>query len=136
MDLAQQECVPCQGGVPPLSPQEAQQLAQEIPQWTLKDKSMLDSQVWRFRAGSAPEVRAGARHLAARLRAAIEREFKFQDFRAAIGFVNKVAEVAEAEDHHPDIHISWNRVTLSLTTHTIKGLSENDFIPAAKIDRL
>jgi 4a-hydroxytetrahydrobiopterin dehydratase len=67
---------------------------------------------------------------------AIEREFKFKNFMEAIDFVNALAELAESEGHHPDIYISWNRVKLTLTTHAIKGLSINDFILAAKIDRL
>lgn len=66
----------------------------------------------------------------------IEKEFVFKDFKEAMKFVNKVAEIAEEEGHHPDIHISWDKVTLELTTHSIRGLSENDFIVAAKIDRL
>ena len=66
----------------------------------------------------------------------IEKKFKFKGFAEAMRFVNKVAAVAEAEGHHPDIKISWNRVVLQLTTHAIKGLSENDFIMAAKVDRL
>jgi 4a-hydroxytetrahydrobiopterin dehydratase len=61
------------------------------------------------------------------------RRFKFKDFREAMAFVNRIADLAEEEGHHPDIHISWNRVRLELTTHAIKGLSENDFIMAAKI---
>jgi len=64
----------------------------------------------------------------------IEKEFK--DFSEAMKFVNSVAEIAEFEGHHPDIGISWNRVRLSLVTHAIGGLSENDFIMASKIDRL
>jgi len=64
----------------------------------------------------------------------IEKQFKFRDFVDSMRFVNKVADLAESEGHHPDIHILWNRVTLTLTTHAIKGLSENDFILAAKID--
>jgi 4a-hydroxytetrahydrobiopterin dehydratase len=64
------------------------------------------------------------------------RTFKFKDFLGSMAFVNEVADVAETEGHHPDIHISWNRVTLTLTTHAIGGLSENDFILAAKINRL
>ncbi len=67
---------------------------------------------------------------------AIEREFEFEDFQAAIAFVNKVAEVAEEQDHHPDIHISYRNVLLELSTHKIGGLSRNDFILAAKIDQL
>jgi len=67
---------------------------------------------------------------------AIERHLKFKDFREAMEFVNKVADAAEEEGHHPDIHISWNKVRLRLTTHKIGGLSRNDFILAAKIDKL
>ncbi len=67
---------------------------------------------------------------------AIEREFRFGDSREAMGFVNRVAEVAEEQDHHPDIHISYAVVRLDLTTHAIGGLSQNDFIMAAKVDRL
>jgi 4a-hydroxytetrahydrobiopterin dehydratase len=66
----------------------------------------------------------------------IEREFKFKDFQDAMAFVNRVAEAAEAEDHHPDIFISYSRVRLTLWTHKIGGLSRNDFILAAKIDAL
>ena len=67
---------------------------------------------------------------------AIEREFEFDDFRGAIAFINRVAEVAEAEGHHPDICIHWNEVDLDLFTHKIDGLHENDFILAAKIDAI
>jgi 4a-hydroxytetrahydrobiopterin dehydratase len=66
----------------------------------------------------------------------LERTFKFKDFLGSMGFVQKVAHLAEVQGHHPDIHISWNRVTLTLSTHAIKGLSENDFIMAAKINAL
>jgi len=67
---------------------------------------------------------------------AIERTFQFKDFKEAIDFVNEVAETADKEDHHPDIHIYYNKVRIELTTHKIKGLSKNDFILAAKIDEL
>jgi 4a-hydroxytetrahydrobiopterin dehydratase len=67
---------------------------------------------------------------------AIEREFRFKDFREAMAFVGKVADIANAEDHHPEISIAYSRVKLSLTTHKIGGLSANDFIFAAKVDRL
>jgi 4a-hydroxytetrahydrobiopterin dehydratase len=63
----------------------------------------------------------------------LKRRFKFRDFVEAMAFVNRVADLAETEGHHPDIYISWNKVRLDLTTHAIKGLSENDFIMAAKI---
>lgn len=106
-DLAQKTCVPCRGGVPPLSEGEAQHLRAQTPAWELRD---------------------GAKR--------IERSFKFADFRAALDFVNKVGEVAESENHHPDICFGWGYATISLHTHKIKGLHENDFILAAKIDRL
>lgn len=67
---------------------------------------------------------------------AIEREFEFDDFRGSIAFINRVAEVAEEEGHHPDIFIYYNKVRLQLSTHKIGGLSQNDFILAAKIDQL
>lgn len=67
---------------------------------------------------------------------AIEREFKFKDFREAVNFVNEVADIAEQEGHHPDIYIYYNKVRLELSTHKIGGLSRNDFILAAKVDRL
>jgi len=67
---------------------------------------------------------------------AIERDFTFKDFKAAIAFVNKVAEIAEEQGHHPDIYISYNKVHLTLSTHKIGGLSSNEFILAAKIDKL
>jgi len=66
----------------------------------------------------------------------IQRVFKFRDFRESIKFVNQVAELAEKEGHHPDVRISWNSVTLTLTTHAIQGLSQNDFILAAKINEI
>ncbi|MFW9806104.1 MAG: 4a-hydroxytetrahydrobiopterin dehydratase [Candidatus Thorarchaeota archaeon] len=66
----------------------------------------------------------------------IEKTFKFKDFNKAMMFVNKVAEIAEEQGHHPDILIQWNKVTLTLWTHAIKGLHDNDFILAAKIDEL
>jgi 4a-hydroxytetrahydrobiopterin dehydratase len=64
----------------------------------------------------------------------IRRRFRFGSFIENVAFVNKIASIAEAEDHHPDLRISYDRLTVDLTTHAIKGLSENDFILAAKID--
>ena len=66
----------------------------------------------------------------------IEREFVFKDFKEAMKFVNNIADLAEDEGHHPDIHIHWNKVMLELWTHSMNGLSENDFIVAAKINNL
>jgi len=105
--FASRSCVPCRGGVAPLSEDAAREFAARTPGWSL--------------AESATRL---ARH------------FEFRDFVEAMKFVNRVADVAEAEGHHPDIAIHWNRVDLTLWTHKIGGLHENDFILAAKIDRL
>lgn len=105
--LTKQHCVPCEGGVAPLAGKDLELLLKSVVGWALKNKP-----------------------------ARISKEFKFKDFAEAMEFVNKVAEIAEAEGHHPDIFISYNRVRLELTTHAIGGLSRNDFILAAKIDEL
>jgi 4a-hydroxytetrahydrobiopterin dehydratase len=105
MKLQEQKCVPCHGGMPPLSHEDAMALHGEITEWILRDT-------------------------------AIERTFTFKDFKEAIDFVNKVAQIAEQENHHPDIHIYYNKVRIELSTHKIKGLSENDFILAAKINSI
>jgi 4a-hydroxytetrahydrobiopterin dehydratase len=86
---------------------EAERMAEQVPGWELK-----------------PDEQK------------LVRRFKFKGFKEAMHFVNRVADLAEEEGHHPDIHISWNRIRLELTTHAIKGLSENDFIMAAKISEL
>ena len=105
--LTRKRCVPCEAGTPPMPTDEAARLSEQVPGWELKP----DDQK-------------------------LVRRFKFKDFREAMAFVNRVADLAETEGHHPDINISWNRVRLELTTHAIKGLSENDFILAAKINEL
>ncbi len=105
--LAEKTCTPCRGGVPPLTPEEAEGYRAQAPDWTLMD---------------------GATR--------IERRFRFKDFRAAFAFVARAAELAEAEGHHPDIGFGWGYATVSLRTKKIKGLHENDFIMAAKLDRL
>lgn len=107
MDLAQKKCIPCEVGGLPLSVGEAERLLKEVPLWTLQ---------------------RGAR--------VISREFKFPDFKTAFDFVTKVAAIAETEGHHPDISLSWGRVHVELSTHAMQGLSENDFIVAAKIDSI
>lgn len=106
MNLAQKKCIPCEAGTPPLSQEEADELLKEIPGWELTEKGRL------------------------------ARKFKFQDFGQALSFVNQVGRIAEEEGHHPDIKIVYNRVTLELITHAIGGLSENDFILAAKVNKL
>jgi 4a-hydroxytetrahydrobiopterin dehydratase len=107
-ELLSLKCVPCQGGIPPMKQKGVQEMLRVVPEWT-KAEDEYDK---------------------------IERTFKFKNFKKAIEFVNDVADVAEEEGHHPDIFISWNKVTLTLWTHAIKGLHENDFILAAKIDDL
>jgi 4a-hydroxytetrahydrobiopterin dehydratase len=105
--LAAKSCVPCRGGVPPLSASEVEPLLRQTPGWTLAD--------------------GGAR---------LRRGFEFRDFVEAMRFVNRVADLAEEQGHHPDIAIHWNRVDLTLWTHKIGGLHQNDFILAARINRL
>lgn len=105
--LSAKTCVPCRGGIPPLTGEKAREYAAATPDWTLAEN--------------------GTR---------LVRGFEFADFRAAMEFVNRVADLAESEGHHPDIAIHWNKVELTLWTHKIGGLHENDFILAAKVDRL
>lgn len=105
-DLLKKKCIPCEKkGMKPMSKNEAQEYIDESYGWTLSEDANK-----------------------------ISKEYKFQDFIGAINFVERVADVAEMEGHHPDIHINYNKVLLELSTHSIGGLSENDFILAAKID--
>lgn len=105
--LLKQKCVPCEknGGVKPLSMEEALDYLTEQPSWTLSEDAKT-----------------------------ISKEYKFADFIGAVNFVNLVADIAEMEGHHPNIHVFYNKVRLDLSTHSIDGLSKNDFILAAKID--
>ena len=104
--LADKTCVPCRGGVPPLKGTELQAFAANVPQWSV----------------------VNGHH--------ITREFKFPDFVKALEFVNKVGALAEEQGHHPDILLAWGEAAITLWTHKIDGLTESDFIMAAKIDRL
>ena len=105
--LAEKTCTPCRGGIPPLARDEALRLQKQAPDWELRDDAH-----------------------------GIERTFRFRNFREALGFVQRVGEIAETEGHHPDIGFGWGYATVSLTTKKIKGLHENDFIMASKIDRM
>ncbi len=107
-ELASLKCVPCEGGIPPLKNRKIEAYLSDVPGWGL-----IEEEPKRIR-----------------------REFKFKDFNGAMDFVNRVAEIAEDQGHHPDIEIHWNEVTLTLYTHAIDGLHDNDFIMAAKIDEL
>ena len=105
-ELARAHCEACAPGTPPLPEEQAAVLSSEVPEWE----------------------RDGTRSL--------RREFSFQDFRDAFGFVARAALIAEAEGHHPDIELGWGRASFELTTHAASGLTRNDFVLAAKIDEL
>jgi 4a-hydroxytetrahydrobiopterin dehydratase len=105
-ELAARKCKPCEGGTVPLTRAQAEQLlAQVSSAWVLTDTAH-----------------------------AIRREFAFRDFYRTMSFVNALAHVANIEDHHPDLEVGYNYCRVTFTTHAIRGLSENDFICAAKID--
>ena len=105
-ELASKTCVPCRGGVPPLAGKELENLSKEVPQWRVMN----------------------GHH--------ITREFKFPDFKQALAFVNQVGAIAEEQGHHPDIFLTWGKAEITTWTHKIDGLTESDFILAAKIDRI
>ena len=106
--LAEKECVPCKGGVPPLSVDERSRLLRE-----------LGPDGWQI---------PGGHHL--------EKQYKFPDFAKALAFVNRVGAIAEEQGHHPDIELGWGRVGIKIWTHKIDGLTESDFVIAAKFDRV
>jgi 4a-hydroxytetrahydrobiopterin dehydratase len=106
-DLTARHCKPCEGGAPPISGNDARNYLQKIPSWTLSDRGK-----------------------------SIQRGFKFKNFHRTMEFVNALAWIAHQEDHHPDLEVGYNRCTVRYSTHAIGGLSENDFICAAKIDAL
>ena len=105
-ELASAHCEACRPGTPPLPEGQAAELGSEVPDWE----------------------RDGNR--------ALRREFSFQDFRDAFGFVAQAALIAEAEGHHPDIELGWGRAAFELTTHAASGLTRSDFVLAAKLDEL
>lgn len=105
-ELASKTCVPCRGGIPPLAGPELDALARQVPQWKVVD----------------------AHHLT--------RNFPFKNFLQALAFVNKVGALAEEQGHHPDILLAWGKAEITTWTHKINGLTESDFILAAKIDKL
>lgn len=106
-ELTAKTCTPCQGGIPPLTADEVERFRDQTPLWSVHDDSRR-----------------------------IERTYKFKDFAEAFAFAGKVADLAESEGHHPDVTFGWGYATVSLQTKKIKGLHENDFILAAKVDTL
>jgi 4a-hydroxytetrahydrobiopterin dehydratase len=108
-ELASKTCVPCRGGVPPLKGQQLAEMQQQLPQWAH----------WKV---------IDEHH--------ITRTFTFPDFKQALAFVNRVGTLAEEQGHHPDMLLSWGKAEITLWTHKVDGLTESDFIMAAKIDRL
>lgn len=108
-ELTQSLCVPCRGGVPTLTPEEIAVLMPQVPDWQVAGKDGI---------------------------AKLVREFTFRDFREALDFAVRVGELAEREQHHPDLHVAWGKVGVETWTHKIRGLHTNDFILAAKIDAL
>jgi 4a-hydroxytetrahydrobiopterin dehydratase len=107
MDWASKRCVPCEGGVPKMAPEAVDAALRSLDGWDAREQ-----------------------------RTQLHRHFRFEDFVQAMRFVNAMAGVAEAEGHHPDFCVHWNAVDVTLWTHAIGGLSENDFIVAAKLDAL
>ena len=107
MSLADNQCVPCRGGVPPLEPAKVQELLGQL------------GQGWELNADGH-----------------IERLYEFKDFAEALAFVNAVGAIAEKEGHHPDLYLAWGRCKVEIWTHKIHGLTESDFYLAAKADRV
>ena len=120
-DLAQKKCKPCEGGTKPLNRVMVEGYLATLPGWAFKDTPSTGS------TGS-PQGGSG--------RGWIEKIFTFQNFHETMSFVNAVAFIANREDHHPDMEVGYKACKVKYTTHAIKGLSENDFICAAKIDQL
>jgi len=105
-NLSNQKCVPCRGGIPKLTGEQAKVYLVDLNGWLLINDHH------------------------------IEKEFTFPDFKSALQFVNLVGEIADLENHHPDIVLAWGKVVVSIWTHKIDGLHENDFIMASKIDTI
>lgn len=104
-ELADRSCVPCRGGVPPLTVEQIRPLLAQLDGWSVVDNHHL------------------------------ERRYALKDFAQALAFVNRIGAIAEQENHHPDIYLAWGRVHVTIWTHKINGLTESDFVLAAKCDR-
>ncbi|MBI5932502.1 MAG: 4a-hydroxytetrahydrobiopterin dehydratase [Chloroflexi bacterium] len=108
-ELASEKCIPCRGGIPPLTRAEIAELLPQIPAWETVERNGIPL---------------------------LQHTFKFKNFTDALAFTNKVAALAEEHDHHPRLVTEWGRVTVQWWTHIIQGLHRNDFIMAAKTDAL
>ena len=109
-DLIKKKCSPCEGGIPALDLQEIHKYQKNVDGWDIKSNEKKNY--------------------------LLEKNFKFENFLESQNFINKVSEISEKEGHHPDILFGWGYAKISITTHAIEGLSENDFILAAKIDQV
>ena len=109
-DLIDKKCVPCEGGISPMDLSEIHKYQKKVDEWNIVNN---EKQIYF-----------------------LEKDFKFKNFLDSQNFINKVGEISETENHHPDILFGWGYAKISITTHAIEGLSQNDFILAAKIDRL
>ena len=105
-DLASRECVPCRGGIPPMKGAQIEKFAKQLSEWDV----------------------VGEHHL--------KKSYKFSSFRETLDFITRVGELAEEQGHHPDVCFGWGKAEVTIWTHKIDGLTESDFVLAAKIDKL
>ena len=105
-ELAERQCVPCRGGMPPMKGDEITEMSSQLPDWQVVNEHHL------------------------------QRAYRFKDFRETLDFVNRVGALAEEQGHHPDICFGWGKADITIWTHKIDGLTESDFVLAAKIDKL
>jgi 4a-hydroxytetrahydrobiopterin dehydratase len=105
-ELAERQCVPCRGGVPPMKSEQINEMSSLLPDWQVVNEHHL------------------------------QRAYRFKDFRESLDFINRVGELAEEQGHHPDICFGWGQADITIWTHKIDGLTESDFVLAAKIDKL
>ena len=109
-DLANKKCIPCEGNIPPFNSEEIHKYLKKVDGWDVKSNE--DKNYYLIK------------------------NFKFENFKESLNFTNKVSEIAEQENHHPDISFGWGYCSIKIFTHAIKGLAESDFILAAKIDNI
>ena len=105
-ELAERQCVPCRGGVPPMKGEQITEMSSQLPDWQVVNEHHL------------------------------QRLYRFKDFRETLDFVNRVGELAEEQGHHPDVCFGWGKADITIWTHKIDGLTESDFVLAAKKDKL